>query len=657
MGGGGTKTHESFTVTPSLTVATPLPPAAEPAEPAGPLDPPGPPAPGDPPAPVGGTDAPQTPIPAVLPVGEPCGAPILCGGADLVDANATLVAYGDPAGGPPREVLIANVAEASEAKLLEALALSDEKLIPVEVTEDLTGRLPLDHKHQLYERLATIAKSVNHHLKAGDGMPAHTVTNHAALTAQLDQLAGEVTTEADQTMVAYYQARVKALGERLDPSFSVAYGAGGKIPHIGPYETSGPQLVTKWVPAPAEETPAGLLAAQVRDASRIDPTIAPDGIAAWNGAARSKAAGKEYVVDLGGGYTAVYRPYGANDPATCDYTLRGALEISGPPGAGQGPELVNRLGQLNLVNRPMSAAEGEWTYLQRNIGAQRLESQPAVKTAQAQADGLEDAVEHLLLAERAHQAVGMNEPELHRFARQLRLDAEAQALPDKVRLLRDAVATATGHPTGAALAASPGYDPIPRTRAGWLTWGRFDVDADRAKVRQAFGTRGLFHSVTGGNLVEVLRTGVLASTERRHLMGITPGKGMSEGADKKSGGAASVFLRVGTKPASGPRLFWADPTVLLSRADLYAYPGDHFGAVNPKSHLPLSGQTRDPMKVAGFSGGGNEVMIRNGLDLLGAEAPTLIRCNSATQRSEVLALLASKGITQLGGRPVTDVVQ
>jgi hypothetical protein len=151
--------------------------------------------------------------------------------------------------------------------------------------------------------------------------------------------------------------------------------------------------------------------------------------------------------------------------------------------------------------------------------------------------------------------------------------------------------------------------------------------------------------------------GVLASTERRRVMGVAAGKGMSETADMKSGGARSVFLRVHGKPSSGPALYWSDPTTLLRRSDWYAYNTDHFGSLNPKSGHSTSGQTRDPATVAAFSGGSNEVMFRHGIDLLGSEAPSLIRCASPAQRAEVLKVLADRGITKLGGKPVEEVVK
>lgn len=595
-----------------------------------------------------------TPVPTEPPVGLVTGTPLLVGGADLCDSLATLVAY--QSGKSAHEVLVATVDEPAEAKLLEALALSETKMVPVEVETEVHGRLPADIEHQLCEQLQKVAISVNHHLKAGDGIPQHTHENFQKAMAAISALGPELEAQGDKEMLAHYAAAGEAIAERLTPGYDVAYDQGGKLPTVTAFETTGLVKVTHYVPAPAEEPTPGLLSAAVRDATRIKPTLSTDGTAGWDGHSRTKAKGKEYVVDLGGGFTAVYRPYAANDPASTEFSLRGVLELTAPPGTGHGPEFVSRLGQLNLVNRPMTAAEGEWAYLQRNVWAQRLDGHAQVKAAVEEADGLEDAVEHVLFAQRANEAIGMDETQLFRFAKQLRLEAEAKALPEKVRVVRDAVAKATGFVDGDALAAAPGYDPTPKTSGGWLAWERFDVTANLDSVRSAFGDKGLYHSVTGHNLLEVIRSGVLASTERRHLMGVPAGKGMSESADKLSGGARSVFLRTGKTSSGGPRLFWADPTVVLRRADWYAYNGDHYGAVNPKSHHSLNGQTRDPKVLAGFAGGSNEVMVQNGIDLLGHEAPSRIFCSSQQERKAVLALLADKGVTHLGGKPVAEVV-
>jgi hypothetical protein len=143
-------------------------------------------------------------------------------------------------------------------------------------------------------------------------------------------------------------------------------------------------------------------------------------------------------------------------------------------------------------------------------------------------------------------------------------------------------------------------------------------------------------------------------------MGVPAGLGDSEHQDKYSGGANSIFLRVGhTKPVGGgPALVWDDPSVLLRRSDYYGYNNDHYGAVNPHSHkYNAKAKTSDPYKIAGFTSGTNEVMIRNGIDLVGAEAPDRILCGSAAQRTSLLKLFKNRGITHLRGKPVTDVVQ
>ena len=115
----------------------------------------------------------------------------MVGGADLEDSLATLVAYKD--GDGSREVLVATVAPDAEAKLFEALALSEEKLVPMAVDKEVTGRLPLDTTHQLHEQLVAVAKSVNHHLSAADDIPAHTHTNLEKVMGQLSALSARIT--------------------------------------------------------------------------------------------------------------------------------------------------------------------------------------------------------------------------------------------------------------------------------------------------------------------------------------------------------------------------------------------------------------------------------------------------------------------------------
>jgi hypothetical protein len=179
----------------------------------------------------------------------------------------------------------------------------------------------------------------------------------------------------------------------------------------------------------------------------------------------------------------VYRPHAANDPAAAEYSMRGQLEVHAPQGSGHGPEMVRRLGQLHLVNRPLTAAEGEWTYLRANITAQGLDKNKAVVGAVTAARAMEDLQLQEIFYERQHELAGLGEPALQHLAREFQLEAAARCLPKKTALVRDAVAAAAGYSSGMALATSPGYDPVPKRSGGWLTWGRFDVAGKTAELQ------------------------------------------------------------------------------------------------------------------------------------------------------------------------------
>lgn len=595
--------------------------------------------------------------------GKAVGQPVLVGGADLVDSTATLLAYVSPEQSGtqprPREVLFATVTEEAEAKLLEALATSAPTQT-VQVDKQLTERLPLDDQHDVYGSLVAAAKSVNKHLKDGEqpGKVESCLVKVKAAQHALEMAKADAADSGpdDQLMLQHYQTHLDGLAARINGDISAAYDQGGKVPMVTEYLHTKTVTIAEEQPVPVE----GLLATTTRNASRLAPTIdSHTGLASWDGTSRTKADGKEYGIDLGDGYTAVYRPYGLNDPSTHEYTLRGQLEVHAPQGSGHGHDLVRKLGELNLVNRPMSHAEGEWAYLHANLVAQGLEKRSKVKAAMKAADSMESMELQEVFHARAHEAVGLDEPGLHKLAKQFQLEAAARCLPKKVRLLRDAVAGYTGHNSGDDLAASPGYDPTPNISGGWLTWGRFDVIGSTDAIAKAWEGKSFIHQVNGSNLTKMLTTGVLASTERRALMGVQAGLGMSEDSDKYTGGANSVFLRAKNTKAhlGGPVLVWDNPAVLLARADYYAYPADHFGAINPHHHNTGSSMTRDPYKIAEFAGNyKNEIMFRNGLDLFGAEAPSRIICSSSDERDKILTLLGDKGITTLGGKPVTHVV-
>ncbi|MEV7038350.1 hypothetical protein [Amycolatopsis sp. NPDC051061] len=600
---------------------------------------------------------PVTPIPLTPDVGHAYGEPVLVGGSDLLASTATLVSYLGDQG--PRIVLHARVDEGAEAKLLEALNISPE-MVPAQVEQNVVGRLPLDEQHNIAEKIITAAKSVNHHiangtLTAGGATPGTTAAKIGAAESAIEGLA-EVLGDAspvEQTMLEHYVAQFQAVQH--------AVSAGVPLDHVKPFLHEGTELVTVMVPALPPEAFGGAAVAVLRGATRIKPSLdAGTGQASWDGARSTNVLGQEYAIDLGEGYQAVYRPYGVNDPAKSEYSLRGRLEVIAPAGEGHGPELVRRLGQLNLANRPMTRDEGEYSYLAANVTAQSLGSHAEVAAAAATGDHLEDMVRQEIFHERAHHAVGMDDLQLAKFAKDIQLEAHTRALPAKVQVLRDAVAKATGHANGAALAASPGYDPAPRRSAGWLAWTRFDVGNSAGQLGAALAGRSLAHSTSFDGLKAMLTTGVLASTERRATMGTGTGLGKSEDSDKLTGGASSVFLRVRQTSSlkNDPALVWDQPERLLARADYYGANADTFGVINPAkvgayAKAPL---TRNPFKIAKFGSASNEVMFGDGIDLLGAEGPSRILCKNAAQRNEIKALLHAKGISSIAGKPIEEVV-
>ena len=590
MGASGSKTHEAFTISPATGATAGSSPATNPmgtgvANP----DPPGPQQPDEAstpteqdlidlvtapvePAtteaaaavvaepPLGEWDSNRllTPLPDELPVGNGVGTAVAVGGADLLDGSATLIAYQHPDGHGVHEVLRCTLTPEAEDKLLDAIASADAPLVPIQVDTVLSGRVPLDETNQLHEQLAKVAKSINHHIANGTPIPDHTVDRLNQVQATLAELGPAEPGSAEWAMLAHYDLAAGECALRLQAGFATPYAEGGKIGMIVPYVHTGPATITQMVPDPTWNGGDGLVAT-ARPLSRIAAHIS-NGNATWDGASRIAGKGSELVIDLGDGYQAVYRSTAQNPAGTADISLRNNLEVIAPPGSGHHHELITRLGRLNIVNRPMNATEAEWAYLQRNVYAHELAQHPAVTAALAAGAGLDDAHEQTLFAQRAHQVVGLDDAGISSFARQLRLDAEANALGDRVHLLRNGVATALGHTDGAALAASAGYQPAPNRRGGWLTWSRIGHTPDQ--LAATFAGRSLVHRVTGNNLPAMLASGVFVSTERRRQMGITSSFGMSDpdiAAGRGDGWAGVVWGALGgvSLGASAADVWWA----------------------------------------------------------------------------------------------------
>ncbi|HVT78466.1 MAG TPA: hypothetical protein VHD87_15620 [Acidimicrobiales bacterium] len=599
-----------------------------------------------------------TPIPDQLEVGYAPGTAVLVGGADLVDGTATLTSYQN--GNSSTEVLIARVRPEAEAKLIGALNLGGTTLVPVESLQEVHGRLQLDKDQQLWETVERLVKSYNHHAKEGNKLPEHRVAELEELSAKLDAINASHPDEETEAMMQHYGAVSALLKAKNDPAYSAPYAAGGKIEGVVPYESTRTETVTEMVPTAADgeglPTDSGPLC-------RPAPVMDPKGVACWDGKQTKHMAGTQYDINLGDGYRAIFVPHSAANLHNDDVSQLGSLYVIAPPGPGHGKELVHRLGQMHLSNRPMTRQEGEWVYLTQNAAAQGLDQHPLVVEARDRSEELIDVQAERLFTERAATfPADMSEAEIDRQALAIQLEAETTSLPHRVRMLRDAVAVAAGYPSADALVASPAYDPTPVKESGWLTWRRFDMAPGSANAEAAKKVSLVHYSQSTENLLGMLRHGgVLASSDRRDLFGLPTHIGMSPGADKKTGGARSVFLRVTAKGGAGhsntPRLVWDDAAPLLARTDLYAYETDHYGSINAQSHHKVAGQTRDPKKIATFTkSSNNEVMFRDGIDLLGPNAPSRIHCGNTSAMHDAHSILKQRGITHIGGRPIAEVV-
>jgi len=413
-----------------------------------------------------------TPIPEELTPGDPNGTGLIVGGADLENSELTLMSYVN--GSDTQELLYGWVHPDAEAKLLAALDTDESGLIPAELTKTVHGRLPLDDEHKIFESLVKYAKSVNHHAKAGNPPPAHTVEGLAQLQEELAALSeGSDVSAADKAMIADYLAKSDLIEQRCAAGFDKPYANGGKIPTLTAHEAEYLKTWTEMVQDPDAEQ-SGLATQKVKTTRGACKLVA--GESQWDGTRKPDGKGQEYKIDLGDGFVARYRPHGQLDAAK---GRQGSLEIQAPPGSGHAGELVGRLAQLNLISRPLTGAEAEWTYLSRNAWAQGIDTSAPTKAALASAAGLDETMQEVLFAEHAHEAVGLSEGELDSWARRIRLEAEAKALPFKVKVIRDAVSAQLGYSSGEALQTAPGYNPTPITEGtGFHTWNRFDVAGD-----------------------------------------------------------------------------------------------------------------------------------------------------------------------------------
>lgn len=584
------------------------------------------------------------------------GVPLLMGGEDLEDMQATVVVYRDPndPDDKGRPVVWCKVRPQAEEKIMAAVAAAQGKqYITVKKQLKMSGRALFDSDFEVAEKIVTYAKSINHHVGEGTPIPQHTISGVSTLMEYLEkQAANPDLSDGERKLLDGYRQDVQELAD--------AIAAVQKTPRkdYGPRTGTFMHTIEELVPVPLDPSAGPQLAVQEREATRISADE-KDGIARWDGHSRDTPwkNAKEIAIDFGDGWTAVYRPH--NTGYGIPWSHKGTLEVHAPPGADP-TGIAEHLNRLYLHGEPMSKIEAEAIYLERNAWAQGLAGTKEHTDIQRYVAARTQSLAAELVMS------GEYEPDDSGMAAAVRT-AGRIALREKVVLLRRMFEQKMGLPEG-GLAKLPQYKPEPvweqvRTAGGkaspggYFVWNRFDVDPE--KVKKLFNGKVLGHSLTGKDLYNawsnlrriILGNGILAAQEKRRQMGIEV-KSMSPGTDTETGGAAYVFLRVG-KPGQFD-IEW-DPAILLQRSDWFFRDEDNYGATNPSHYLFKVAPSTDPKKAAEAKSAGNEVCFKNGIGLFGRFAP--IRINAGDFRDSVLHWFKSAGITHLGGRPVEEVVK
>lgn len=143
-------------------------------------------------------------------------------------------------------------------------------------------------------------------------------------------------------------------------------------------------------------------------------------------------------------------------------------------------------------------------------------------------------------------------------------------------------------------------------------------------------------------------SGTLLSTTNRYYRGMKDVAGMSQNEDIRTGGADYIF----TTPVSGDYglyggsshslAFYYEPEILLRRIDFYSNTFDNYGARD---------ETKDV--IADTQPGSHETIFKGGI---GPEALRYILVGNKAFKEQLLQALRDRGVTEIGGRPIEDVV-
>jgi hypothetical protein len=597
--------------------------------------------------------------------GDPVGVAVLVADGDITDSTIIAQRY-LTGGGKTRDVLHLHLTTEGEKKLVDSLSMGGYTTVTTQVEEMQSGVHPLDDG-SFSQQAETLARSMNARMKNGtdrlkDGA---NVTAFAELKAKHAMLAHNVSSDdtAGQAMLAHYQAQLDTLEPYTHADATIApYNAGGKIPLLQRWEGEFAVMVEKHEQIPiADVTQFSVPTAEV-PGRRIHPQQ-KNGEAHWSGEQMMTAADAPksmWEMDLGEGYKALYYPRsatekaakgggGAHHEAYAGASTRGRMSVIAPPG-GNAAEALRRMERLHLSTRPMQQAEAEYTFLERNIYAHELHKNPVVAEARHRAAMFPQQLAKARISARASEAAAFaDDPvKMAEWVRAQRVAAESESLPARAKLLREATAKALGFSDGAAMQAHPSYKPQPIVGKSGISFRRI---AQGPAGHAHFPATTISHRCNrdpAEAMRSMARTGVLASQERRKLMGIRKVFGISQKQDVGTRGASTVFTSPsnGGPSTSSHTLSWSGEQAkdLSSRTDWYWTGGDAYGA-----------QQNAKTKTSDVGHGG-QLMFNGQIDI-DAHPPTRWNAGSVAFAQELHGLFAARGVTVFGdGRKVTDVI-
>jgi len=587
------------------------------------------------------------------------GKAVLVGGRDI--ENGTVHVFQMPVTGDGTKLVIsAKVRAGAEAKLkqhLEGLPANNAAPPP----SPTSTAPPADPE---WTNVLTVLKHVGSHTKpTGDQqvtgskvaeliiLANNLKTNNLGWTAQksgyyadlLEKMTGHSVVELAAKTPDVLAAELQTLWIGNTALHAAAFG-----PYVAP---PPPPPVASAAPPPPPPPPTGKFKARSESPSYLvrrlsNGDLITDGVTRTDSSFHGILGRHEWFIDdLGGGMSAQYMPhYGKslspyessaraqNNP----YSRMGRLEVTLDNWQGTHTEIeaaLQKLNELGLEVAPASPQDVELLYLANQVHAMGLESSSKYTSLQASINDTTPVSEQIS----KHQKF---------LSDQLGTDVTKLPTYDPVARFDN----------GYRIVGTNGHEIVPE--AGKPYFERLDISAQ--DLAQKLPNRVLTHDSTAGteNFLKVLLdgNGAMANTEERVRQALfDPSQGMSSVTDMYTGGASYFFTRLArTTHGEGSRgPFWFDID-LMRRTDMLAYKTDTYGRSDPNTKKGRYTDL-DDWRTKQHVAGNNEVVIKNGFPLL--DYLVRLSAKNATERNRFIKYFKDRGISQIRGKPIEDIVQ